>query len=304
MRTLLLLLLAAAASSAQTTITGPLNVPTGGTFSGKLVITAPTQLTFEGETYVGWQRTITVSGGVFTIDLIPNIGSTPPGTAYRVQYVPNSGPPWQEYWYVPDSDTPLKVHEVRSEVVPTPDMVLRPDQLPPGTAAGQIWCWNGTEWVLSTSCGGSGGAGTPGQVTYGWDSALAHVVIPNPFTTEDVIILCSDSVGRLQMGIVTVALTAPFGITVDFDTAITGNCKISSGPSYGVEFSGQTLVSIQPEDHRLVGVKSSFCRDPGGVRLHPAVSTDVYFTAGIQFTGVRNYFDFPNSGRCAVIGAN
>lgn len=303
MKTLVMLLLAAVAPIyAQTTVTGPIAHPMGGNFSGRLILTAPTQMTYNGQTYVGWQRDITITNGAFNISLIPNIGSTPEGTSYRAQYLPNSGPGWTEFWVVPESATPIQVYQVRVEVPPTPTMTVRLDQLEGGTVPGQCLKWDGTTWAPATDCGG-GGSGTPGQIEFSF-SGLSHLVIPNGFGSENVIVICSDTNNMIHNGILQVSPTAPYGITVDYDFAISGVCKISSGPAYGKDFTSATEVSIQPEEHKLVGVKSSFCRDAAGVRLHPAVSFDHYAAGGVEFTGVRNYFDFSNTGRCAVIGAN
>lgn len=147
-------------AAAQTTITDTLQTPQGQPFEGKVIITAPRQMTHAGNTYVGWERTWNVTAGTFSATLVPNDAATPAGTSYRVQYIPKQGTAWTETWVVPTSGSALKVHQVRVITVPTPSLLVQLQQI--STAGAQLgYCLKVTSVdpvvITWAPCGGSSG---------------------------------------------------------------------------------------------------------------------------------------------------
>ncbi len=140
---------------AQTTVTGPVLVPFGSeTFTGTIVITSPNQLTWNGDTYVGWKKSIEVTNGDFSRVLIPNVGAQPTGTSYMVVYS-GQGKVFTEFWVVPNSGTPVKISSIRVATAPLPSMVVQLSQLALAGVSGDCLKRSSNGWTTGV-CGGGG----------------------------------------------------------------------------------------------------------------------------------------------------
>lgn len=64
------------------------------------------------------------SDGHLSVCLVPNVGATPIGSYYVVQFVLNDGTRFSEYWVVPkvDPSTSIPLSKVRNQVLPTKPM--------------------------------------------------------------------------------------------------------------------------------------------------------------------------------------
>lgn len=128
-----------------------------------------------------------------SINLTPNLGSTPTGTFYRVKYAASD----QQYfgnWVVPTSASPANLLAVRVLTPPVPsvnfpiDQVLPPVETPPG----QILEWNGTQWMavggasstleaatlieaVAHTPSSSSDTGTTGQ--FAWDGSFIYICV-------------------------------------------------------------------------------------------------------------------------------
>lgn len=153
MRALILLLAALPAWGALVTITDTLKTPMGGTFGGRVTISlagtsAQPLYNSSGDTLTGWETTVTVTNGAFSIQLEANDTITPAGTSYRIRMTPGNGTKETlETWIVPTSASPLKLSAIRSTTIPTPSMMISPQQITSGGAvAGQGLVYSGTSW--------------------------------------------------------------------------------------------------------------------------------------------------------------
>lgn len=160
---------------AQVTVNGP--IQTGidaGTFTGKVVIERAA-ITNGGTYYGGYRKEISVSGGVLSVALAPNVGSTPTGTSYKVTYYPQPGfgstGNYTRYWVVPASG-PTTIAAIEVALPPTPSFSIAASQLTGLVALANGGTNNGT-WTASrcvqvssdgtklesasAACGGGGG---------------------------------------------------------------------------------------------------------------------------------------------------
>ena len=159
------LLLAQQKTSVADTLLGPDGAPVAGSF----VVTCPrTFVSADGSTVLAQSKTsVTLAAnGSFSVNLIPNAGSSPGGSTYQVQYTANSRVV-TEIWVVPISTSPVNLAAVRTASPPSPGVMLPSAQLnpPSGCAANQFLQWTGTNWTCVTSNGeGEGGGGTVSSV--------------------------------------------------------------------------------------------------------------------------------------------
>src|ERR1051326_2486274 len=89
------------------------------------------------------------TNGAFTVKLVPNTGSTPAGTSYRVDYSLN-GVPYHETWVVPASSTPVKLATVRT-LIPPP-----PSSFAPASSAGDMNSLDSTPKLARVAANRSG----------------------------------------------------------------------------------------------------------------------------------------------------
>jgi hypothetical protein len=86
--------------------------------SGKMLISWPAFTTSDGKPVAAGNMSMAIgAGGGVTLALAPNEGATPSGTYYKVVLKLDDGTTETEYWAIPKR-TPIKVSEVRSQVVP------------------------------------------------------------------------------------------------------------------------------------------------------------------------------------------
>ncbi|MDE2102347.1 MAG: hypothetical protein KGL39_34190 [Patescibacteria group bacterium] len=92
--------------------------------SGTVMIVANSTFT-TSDGYVvpkGWETTVTVTG-TLSVDLPPNVGSTPSGTSYTAYYNVTPGGQYSETWVVPSSASPVDLAAVRTSPAPTPSLL-------------------------------------------------------------------------------------------------------------------------------------------------------------------------------------
>lgn len=153
MKSLLILLMLASlsASAALRTITDTLTYADGSPAAGTLTILWRSFTRASGETVPAGIRTVTVSGGAFTIQLEDNATAVEAGTSYTVRYALTKPPTGitpltqTEYWIVPAS-SPLTISQIRTALVPTPTVLLTYGQFPlTGATKGELIAY-GTSW--------------------------------------------------------------------------------------------------------------------------------------------------------------
>src|SRR5881392_4256196 len=108
-----------ATGPALTTISDVVYRADGSPAAGTVVITWPNFSTADGKAVAAGELHVTIgSGGVMTIALAPNFGSTPAGTYYKVVYKLDDGTTSTEFWVVPATG-PTTIAAIRALVVPT-----------------------------------------------------------------------------------------------------------------------------------------------------------------------------------------
>ncbi len=119
---------AAGQCPARTTINDTLYNADGTLADGRVVISWPT-LQIGACQVVAGQASVTVTAGVFSVQLYPNNAAVPAGTSYRAIYYLKSGRVTTEYWVVPASATPVALAAVRSASVPIPTVMFSESQV-------------------------------------------------------------------------------------------------------------------------------------------------------------------------------
>lgn len=148
MKRVFLIALAAMSAAAQTTITDTLRIaPGNGLFAGRMTITAP-EMVVGSTTYAAWTQSYAIASGAVSVSLMPNDTALPAGTSYRVQYYPSTGAlGWAETWYVPTSSSALKITDVKTRSVTSPNVARLPlVQLGNVATSGKILMSDGTKW--------------------------------------------------------------------------------------------------------------------------------------------------------------
>ena len=137
-----------------TTVSDILVDSNGDPISGAITITSGRAIT-SSDGFVlepGSQTVMPDNDGRFTVDLVPNIGSSPAGTFYDVRFT-SDGKEIKERWVVRPSSTPLTRDEVRIADFPqVRDWQLLP---PKGCKLLDLMEWKGTTWscVSPTTAG-------------------------------------------------------------------------------------------------------------------------------------------------------
>ena len=129
---ILLTLALAGAAVAQVTVNGPIQTGIDGAcFAGKVVLERPA-ITNGGVYYGGYRRELSVSCGVVSLSLVPNVGSLPAGTSYKVTYYPSTGfgstGSYTRYWVVPASG-PITIGAIETSTPPGRALLLLPSQV-------------------------------------------------------------------------------------------------------------------------------------------------------------------------------
>jgi hypothetical protein len=150
----LLFLSSTAAISAPTQIRDTLRISPTRVWSGRIEVSWPAY-NYETSYYPRGTTSISVSNGIISTALNPNIGATPAGTVYTARYYYNNTLQSTEYWQVPTSLTSVRVKDIVVAVIPTPSLMLPLAQLSQsGANIGEVPKWNGASWVPSGSAGG------------------------------------------------------------------------------------------------------------------------------------------------------
>jgi hypothetical protein len=147
----------------KTTVADTLYDHSGNLLNGRVVITNKTAFrSADGFVVAANTRlSYTVTGGMFSAQLVPNTGTTPSGTSYTVEYQVSSSY-YSETWIVPSSGSPVNLAAVLVATPPFPSPLFGINQIDP-TGAG---CGPATPFPKFTTtwtcvAGGSGGGGLP-----------------------------------------------------------------------------------------------------------------------------------------------
>jgi len=249
----------------------------GGKLSGTVNISLNASCQSPTSTFVygGMVNPVSVSDGVFSVQLVPNSTCTPSTTSYYVQYdlytsqgYPSARLP--EWWRVTTAANPTTILAVRTSiVVPTPAVtvslsqitgglpwrVLYSDgsgnitQLAPNSTTTQKCLTmtgdgvNGAAPVWSTSCG-SGGGGGGGSFSQSFSSAVSLSMTHNLGTLALVADCYDGSNNRFSP-----ASFQPTGLntaTFTFSPAATGFCVVQGGGASGAitQLNG-SAISVQ-----------------------------------------------------------
>jgi hypothetical protein len=88
--------------------------------TGSVIVSWGAFTTASGENVPSGSTSATIgAGGVLSLSLAPNAGSTPMGSYYTAVYHLDDGSVSREYWVVPVSSGPVQVSVIRSTVMPT-----------------------------------------------------------------------------------------------------------------------------------------------------------------------------------------
>ena len=113
-----LIVLPSRAQVTTTTVQDTVYHADGTTATGTIIVTWPAFVTASGKTVAAGNITANIgSGGTVSLNLAPNIGSTPAGSYYTAVYHLDDGTVSKEYWSVPNVSS-TTVAAIRSLVVP------------------------------------------------------------------------------------------------------------------------------------------------------------------------------------------
>ena len=328
MRALILLLATLPAWGALVTITDTLKTPMAGTFSGRVTIalagtSAQPLYNSSGDTLTGWETTVTVTSGVFSIQLEANDTITPADTSYRVRMIPANGTKETlETWIVPTSASPLKLSAIRSTTIPTPSVMISPQQMSAGGAvAGQGLVYSGTSWgpayILldpATTLGdmhyrGAGGAtrlpiGSAGQVL-GVSAGLPAWIAPPACATcvvtggsyADPAWITSLAGAKITGGLVSGITGTANQITA---SASTGAVTLSF-PSTGMSMTAPiTITGSVDQEQVIVNSPAGSIVDIQTWRVNNAVVADITATGAIELSGSAGVAFEINGGRGTI----
>jgi hypothetical protein len=171
-RLLLFFSISASLFAQTTTVTEPVDGADlqGANGRGSIQISAPCR---SGTTHVGLAPIpVTVSGGAFSVNLVPNDTCIPAGTSYTVTWQMSSATPgaaqqWQEIWVVPTSSTPVTVDSIIVQVAPSPNLLLPPTQIAAAGLGNGTYCLNVVAGVITglVVCTGGGGGSSSWSLT-------------------------------------------------------------------------------------------------------------------------------------------
>ncbi len=109
-----------AAAPATTQVTGTIYEANGTAASGTVLISWPAFSTTSGVSVPSGSTSVTLgAGGLLSVQLVPNAGSTPMGSYYTAIYHLSDSSVTREYWVVPAQASAVQVNAIRSTVLPT-----------------------------------------------------------------------------------------------------------------------------------------------------------------------------------------
>lgn len=113
----------AAAQVPTTTISDTVYYANGTPAQGTIIVSWSAFTTANGAAIAAGNTSVTLSaGGLLTVALAPNLGSTPMGNFYTAVYHLNDGETSREFWVVPvviPGGGPAKLAGIRNQVLPT-----------------------------------------------------------------------------------------------------------------------------------------------------------------------------------------
>lgn len=287
----------------QTPVVDTVFAPTGGTFNGRIVITAPNQMKWDAKTYSGWQKSIKVTNGVFSETLVPNLTAEPVGTSYHVQFVPGQGTPWVEYWVVPETADPVKIADIRIAQAPTPSLSIFPSQIKPGTPG---YCLtsgvNGGNWEPCQ------GGGYQSHYEKSITSTVSVMIPESEHGLTGFFYVQVYSASGVPVEPEDITFTGS-EVTVTFAVPQSGTIVLKAHPAaFSQAFTAETSVSIPAETHMIRSVLAVNCRDEGGNVVGSGeiiLSPSTLSIGGVvgQSSDLSISFATPQSGSCVIFGA-
>ncbi len=117
---LLMTIQGVAAQLSTTQVSDTIYRADGTLATGTVIVSWPAFTTLAGQAVPGGSTAAVIgSGGIFTVQLAPNVGATPEGSFYTAVYHLDHGGVTREYWVVPVSQSAVTVSSIRSTVLPT-----------------------------------------------------------------------------------------------------------------------------------------------------------------------------------------
>lgn len=150
----LVCLLPAARAQQRTLISDALTTPAGGGFVGTITITtAQTFISADGFTIAGGAKVYVTTGqsGQFSVSLVPNIGGSPSGSTYSVDYQ-SATVRFHEIWVIPQSATQVTLSQVRVIWPQAPNVTIPAAQFAPpqGCISNLVLRWTIAGWICAT----------------------------------------------------------------------------------------------------------------------------------------------------------
>jgi hypothetical protein len=116
---------------AGTRIVDRLQTADGKPAEGALTISWPPFMS-NGKTIQKDTLRLQVVSGAVNVTLEPNDTAFPPGTSYTVEFQSKAGVKSLEYWIVPTSASPVTIGAIRTNTIPTPNLIVAPGQTSSG----------------------------------------------------------------------------------------------------------------------------------------------------------------------------
>jgi len=147
-KTLLSLILFASVAFAGTTVSDTIYLGDGSLADGNLYIRLNGKCTGPaGRTIKASRINVTVTNGIFTVELEPTDTCAESGVSYTVQYMLTGAVPATAYWSVPTSSSTQAIEDVETQIITTPSLTLAIAQLIGGTTKGDLIAYTGTSFV-------------------------------------------------------------------------------------------------------------------------------------------------------------
>jgi lysophospholipase L1-like esterase len=108
-----------ASAPATTQVTDTIFLADGTPATGSVIVSWQAFTTASGQAVPSGTTSATIAGGALSLQLVPNVGSTPMGTYYTAVYHLNDGSVSREFWVVPVSQFPVLVSAIKTTVLPT-----------------------------------------------------------------------------------------------------------------------------------------------------------------------------------------
>ncbi len=111
--------LAQTSSIATTRVTDTVYEANGTTATGTVLVSWPSFTTAGGSSVPAGSTSVVIgAGGLLSVQLVPNAGSTPMGSYYTAVYHLDDGSVTREYWVVPSQTASVTLSAIKSTVMP------------------------------------------------------------------------------------------------------------------------------------------------------------------------------------------